>query len=1079
MKEKRSLSLLGGKSIFMLTFALTLLLFQQNVAHAGNSMQDGKKMITGQVTDTDSNEPLPAVTVVVKGTTVGTVTDIDGKYSIAASGKDVLVFSFIGYRDKEVSVGDQNVINVALEEDIYGLDEVVVTGYGVQKKSDLTGAVSSVSSEKLSKQPLPNLEQALQGQAAGGIITSKSGRPGEGVSIQIRGISSINGTEPLVIVDGVEGDLNLLNPSDIESIEILKDASSAAIYGATGGNGVILVTTKKGKSGKVTTSFNGYYGIENAVNRLELMNSQEWMSVNEEIEWENSRKKTWNKALNTQPDTLPTYDWQDFIFKPAVVQNYDISVSGGNEYSTMLFSASYSDQEGIIRNTSYKRLTMRMNAEQKLSDRITFDQKLSFVNTVGEGFDEWRWHDYYANPLYETLIMDPSIPEYDEENSDAYPFPWTLSKFSTVHPSVQLDMLNRVNKQNNFSANLGLNINILKGLNFTSRFTGKLGFGDLKDYRGKYYASPTETKSKDELYMNMDRSFSYTFQNILNYQVTIAGSHNLSVMAGMEANKWWGYNIEGTRLDMASSDPWMLYFTKSTNSSDDIQNVNGTGYIGATQAYFGRLNYDFMGKYLLTVNVRRDGSSSFGPRFRWGMFPSFSVGWKFTEEGFMQNVDVISFGKLRFGYGQTGSNARTGFPFLSQVESQPKFRYSFDNVTTNVGTGPFQIANPEIHWESVNMSNLGLDLAFFDNRLSVTADVFDKVNDGMLMLQEVSRIAGTYNGSYPEVNVGSLRNQGYEVTITGRKSEGELQGSIDLNFSGVRNEVLSLAEDSLLNGRVHTLEPTNLTCIGQPVAQFYGYQTDGLFRETDPTIQDGRWTIITNQPYVEDEEGNRTYAQFKAAPGDFRYKDTNDDGALNADDKVNLGSPLPKLVFGFNINLEYKGFDLSAFFNGTLGNKILNGTKQYTYYLQGYGNHAKAFADRYVEKDIYAWVGEVGGDSMLVVKQNLDTDIPRNNPENYNKVSDFFIEDGSYLRLKNLVIGYTIPRSVTSKIGIDKFRVYAGAKNLFTLTNYTGIDPEVAGINPQGNSTAILESGVDLGVYPVTRMYYFGVNIAF
>ncbi|MBN1927437.1 MAG: TonB-dependent receptor [Prolixibacteraceae bacterium] len=1071
MKEKRSLISFFGNCMLLL-LAVVLLSFQAQQAIAGNSMQGNKKLITGQVTDSDTSEPLPALTIVVKGTSVGAVTDLDGKYTIMASPKDVLVFSFVGYRDQQVTVGDNSVINIALEEDVYGLDEVVVTGYGVQKKSDLTGAVSSVSSEKLTNLPLPNLEQALQGQAAGVNITNKSGRPGEGVSIQIRGISSINGTEPLIIIDGVQGDLNLLNPSDIESIEVLKDASSAAIYGATGGNGVILVTTKNGKAGKIRTSFNAYRGIESATNMIEMMTSQEWMAVNEEINWENSRKKTWNEALNTQPDTLPTYDWQEFIFKPALVENYDISVSGGNENSNILFSASYSDQEGIIRNTNYSRLTMRLNAEQKLSKRITFDQKLSFVNTVGEGFDEWKWHHYYWNPINSTLQMDPSIPEYDENGQ------WTISDFSTVHPSVKLDVVDKTNTQNHFEGNFGLKINILKGLDIVNRVTGKLGFANVRQYTGMYYASPTDNNPKDELYMRMDRSYSYTVQNLINYQTTIAGKHNLSLMVGHEASYWYNEYISGTRLDMSSSDPWMLYFKKSTNSSDDIQNIYGDGDHWALEAYFGRINYDYLGKYLLTVNVRRDGSSSFGPRFRWGTFPSFSVGWKFTEEEFMQNVNFISFGKLRFGYGQTGANARTGFPFLSQVESSPKFRYSVDNVTTQVGTGPFQISNPEIHWESVNMSNLGLDLSMFDNRLSITADVFDKVNEGMLMLQEVPRIAGTFNGSFPEVNVGSIRNMGYEITITGRKSEGELRGSIDLNFSGVRNEVISLAEDSLLRGGVHVVNPTNLTCIGQPVAQFYGFQTEGLFRETDPTIVDGRWTIITNQPYRELEDGTIQYAQFKSVPGDIRIKDVNGDGTISDADKVNLGSPLPILVYGLNINLEYKGFDLSAFFNGTYGNKIMNGIKQYTYYHQGYGNRAKDFANRYIEKDIYAWIGDTG-DSMLVVKQNLDTDIPRNNSENYNKLTDFFIEDGSYLRLKNLVIGYTLPNSITSVVGIEKLRVYGGAKNLFTLTNYSGLDPEVAGIAAGDNSSTILESGVDLGVYPLTRMFYFGVNISF
>ncbi len=1071
MKKSRLLNSFFHKGLLLLTvISLFVCQFSPKNSYAGEMQQD-KKLIRGTVVDAKNSAPLPGLTVVVKGTTVGAVTDIDGKYSITASSKDILVFSFIGYSNQEIPVGDKTAIDVKLTEDVFGLDEVVVTGYGVQKKSDLTGAVSSVTGEQLSKLPAANIDQALQGQAAGVNITQKSGRPGEAVDIQIRGISSINGTQPLVIIDGISGDINNINPADIASIEVLKDASSAAIYGATGGNGVILITTKKGTAGKISTNVNIYRGVESSIGKLELMNSQEYIAVNEEVDY----KGKLVKGINSRPDTLQTTDWQSEVFKPAVSQNYDVSISGGNEISSFMISSSYTDQKGIIKNSDYKRFTFRINTEQKLSKRLTFDQKISFVSSSMRGFDEWQWHNYYANPLYETMIMDPTTKPYDSQGK------WGTSAFSNVNPLVALDMEDRTVKDNIIEGNFGLKLNIFKGLDFITRFSGRMGFGDSKEYQGVYYATPTDSRSVDKLIQSMDRSISWTSQNILNYQTTIADAHNLSLMVGMEANKWWGYDISGTRLDMASSDPWMLYFVKSTNSVDLAQLVTGTGYIGATAAYFGRINYDYKGKYLLTVNVRRDGSSSFGPNFRWGNFPSVSLGWKFSEEEFIKNIDAISFGKLRVGYGQTGANAKSGFPYLAQVQSNSRFRYSVDNLTSQIGTGPFQIANTEVRWESVNMSNLGLDLAFFDNRLAISADVFDKVNEGMLMLKEVSLIAGTYNGSNPEVNVGSIRNMGYEITITGRKKEGELKGSIDLNLSGVKNEVLELAADSMLAGRVHTLQPTNLTCIGQPVAQFYGYLVDysvgnGLFRETDPTEASGSKFVITNQPYRE-VDGKKIYAQSKAVPGDRRYKDVNGDGAINDKDKVNLGSPLPILTYGMTLNLEWKGFDLSAFFNGTIGNKILNGTKQYTYYLQGYGNKSKAFADRYVEKDIIKL--DPDGNEYVAVKQNLDTDIPRNNSDNYNKLTDWHIEDGSYLRLKNLVVGYTLPNSLTSKINIQKIRIYGGAKNLFTLTKYTGLSPDVAGKQPETAGMGILELGVDLGVYPVTRMFYFGANIVF
>lgn len=1075
MKKNRSFKHLSQMGLLILTVVAFIVCQFSPVNSFASDMQQNKNLIRGTVVDAKNSTPLPGLTVVVKGTTVGSVTDFDGKYSITASSKDVLVFSFIGYSNQEILVGDKTTIDVKLAEDVVGLDEVVVTGYGVQKKSDLTGAVSSVSSEKISRLPVSSIDQALQGQAAGVNITAKSGRPGEAVDIQIRGISSINGTTPLVIIDGIAGDLNRINPSDIASVEVLKDASSAAIYGATGGNGVILITTKKGTPGKITTSVNAYRGIETASNKVELMNSQEWMAVNEETVWNNTatKKRVGMKALNSRPDTLKTYDWQEILYQPAIAENYDINVSGGNELSSFMISSSYSNQNGIIKSSEYKRFTFRINAEQKLSKRITFDQSISFVNTVNKGLEEWQWHSYYSNPLWKTLLMDPSVPDYDANGK------WGVSSYNTENPLIDLDVKDRTSRNNFFEGNFGLKFNLLKGLDFTSRFSGKLGFGDNKEYAPKYWSTTVFNNSVDKLIQSMNRSISWTSQNILSYQTTIANVHNLSLMAGMEANKWWDYDIRGERYDMPSTDPWMLYLVKSSNGEDLGQLVTGTGNVGANQAYFGRINYDYAGKYLLTLNVRRDGSSKFGPANRWGNFPSFSLGWKFTEEAFMQNVDAISFGKIRFGYGQTGSNARSGFPYLAAVISDDHYRYSFNNTTSTIGTGPSQIANTEIRWESVNMSNLGLDISFFDNKLSVTADIFDKVNEGMLMYKEVSATAGTYYGEDPEVNIGSLSNKGYELTITARKKEGELKGSIDFNISGVKNEVLELATDSMKVGRVHSLQPTNMTSIGSPVAQFWGYEVDyslgnGLFRETDPVDENG---VFTNQPFKTDAKGKITYAQQRAKAGDRRYKDTDNDGAITTKDMVTLGSPLPKFTYGLTINMEYKGFDLSAFFYGSYGNKILNGTKQYMYWYQSNSNHVKEFADRYVQNDIIKL--DENGNEMVVVKQNIDTDIARNSEDNYNKLCSWHIEDGSYLRMKNLVVGYTIPNNLTSKVNIQKVRVYCGAKNLFTLTKYKGISPEVAGKGAEDGSTPILESGVDLGVYPTTRMIYFGANIVF
>jgi len=1052
MKENRLFNCLVNWKVFkQATFIIMLCLLIPGYSNA--SELQNKKTVKGVVTDQKSATPLPGVTVIVKGTTVGSITDFDGKFSLTATDKDVLEFSFIGYLKKEVRVADQTTLNVALVEDVVGLDEVVVTGYGVQKKSDLTGAVSSVSAEKLSSVPVASVEHALQGQAAGVNIIPKSGRPGEGADIQIRGISSVNGTKPLVIIDGVSGDLNSLSAGDIASVEVLKDASSAAIYGATGGNGVILVTTKNGKAGKMRISLNAYRGFENPVGKIEMMNSQEYMELCEEVE---ATKKI---PINYQPDTLKTYDYQDIAFKQAISENYDLSISGGNDVSTYMFSTSLDKQGGLIKNTDYQRFTIRINSEHKVNKHITFDEKVVFVNTKKEGFDDWYWHNYYNNPVLNIISADPTIPAYDANGK------WTISSKNVANPMVSFDMKDKVDKNNSIEGNFGVKINLFKGFDYQSRITAKLSMGDNKEYQAIYWASPTVYNTQDKLSQGMSKGMSYNFQNYISYQTTIAEKHNIQAMVGMEASKWWGYDISGTRVDMASSDPNMLYLSKSTNSSDDVQNVTGGGYIGANQAYFGRLNYDFNGKYLLTVNVRRDGSSSFGPSNRWGTFPSFSFGWKFTEEEFMKNIPAITTGKIRFGYGQTGANAKTGFPYYSSVVTKAEYRYTVDGTTTQVGTAPEQIANPAIRWESINMSNLGLDMTFFDNRLSLSADLFNKVNDGMIQQLETSYIAGTFGGLNPEVNFGSISNKGYEITIGARKNDGELTGSIDLNLSGVVNEVLSLSADSIKGGAVHNVSPTSLTRMGDPVAQFWGLQIERMFTADDPTEVVGKRTVITNQTYsVNSTTGEKKYMQQTAKPGDAKFKDVDGDGKLTDADKVILGSPLPKLTFGFSVNLQYKGFDFSAFFNGTLGNKIMNGTKQYMYNPVGYANRGKAFANRYRD--------EIVKDGVVVVHENHDTDVYRISPDTYTRMNSFFVEDGSFLRLRNVMLGYTVPNSLTQKLGVEKLRIYGGGKNLFTLTKYSGFNPEIGGND-------ILNSGVDIGLYPVTRMFYFGANLVF
>jgi TonB-linked SusC/RagA family outer membrane protein len=1063
MKRKKNFNIRWDKCTLLIMFMFFCMNFQTYNVYGS---QQNKKLVTGVVTD-GSGIPLPGVTVTIKGTSGGTITNIDGNYELQASPTDVLIFSFMGYLTEEISVGETNQISITLTEDIIGLDEVVVTGYGVQRKSDVTGSISSISSDKITEIPVAGIDQALQGRAAGVNVINNSGRPGESASIQIRGISSINGMEPLIIVDGVEGSLDGINPGDIASIEVLKDASSTAIYGVKGGSGVIIITTRTGQSGKMQTNFNYYRGSESPVHKLDLMNSQQWLETVEE-------RSTSTTAITSRPDTFPNYNWQNIVFEPAITENYDLSFSGGNEKSTFMISSSYNSQGGIIRNSDYHRFTLRVNSDHKMTNWLKIDEKITFVNSINSGFEASLWNQYYDGPIRPALQMAPYVPAYEADGT------WANSDFGGDNPLAILDMIDRKAKRNDFEGNVGIKIDIIKGLSFSSRFDGKLNFDDTKEFQDEYYNTVEDRRVGTTLIGSMNRDNSYNTQQFLTYNTTFAEALNFSVTAGAEQYRRWGYDIAGRRDSLTSSIPEMLYFNMSYDRTRDDQIVTGGGFEERALGYFGRINTDYMGKYLLTINVRRDGRSNLGPKNRFGIFPSISGGWKFSEEKFMANQNILSFGKVRIGYGKTGAFPRSGYPYLSLVRMPNTFAYPFNNQVSSIGAAPVQIENPEIHWETINMFNIGFDLAFYNNKLTLTTEYYNKTNEGMLMLQDVPYTTGSWSAgsafdqdnTSPEVNIGSLQNTGFEFTIGYKKMDGDLKGSFDLNISTIKNKVLELASDSMLRGAVHTVSPICLTRVGGSVSEFYGWQTDGIFRADDPVNADG---VFTNQPYMIEDNGDTAYAQPTARAGDVRFVDINGDGrVLTLDDKTSLGSPLPKLIFGFSVNLEYKGFDLSAFFNGTLGNKLFNGTKQYLYYYQTNSNHSVDFANRYVENDIIKQDPYTGAD-VVVVHQNRDTDIPRNASANYSRPSDFYIEDASFLRLRNLTLGYTFPNSLTSKIKVEKFRLYVGARNLFTLTRYQGFNPEYGYTSDRQN----LDMGVDVGVYPVTRMFLFGVNLQF
>lgn len=1053
-------------AIILLAFPVFSLISGVTFAQEGSQTQ----VISGKVTEATSGEALPGVSILIKGTTQGTISDMEGNFSIQAASDDILVFSFIGYLNEEVPVGNRTTVDISLVEDVIGLEEVVVTGYGVQKKSDLTGAIASVSGETLTELPTIGVDQALQGRAAGVSVTSNTGMPGGEVQIQIRGISSINGAEPLVIVDGVRASLNGLNPNDIESIEILKDASSAAIYGASGGNGVILVTTKKGKAGKLTTNFNYYRGWQNPWKEIDLLDTEGYIDM---MNYDNAFNG--RDPFTTRPDTFEYYDWQDIMFRTAIMEEYDLSVSGGNERSTYFVSGNYTKQEGIMRKSDYDRLSFRINSDHQLSKLFTLGENVQFIKTKQVGYDEWMFQNEYNSPLLPVLEMIPYIAPYDENGE------WVQTPFGD-NPKVTEDVLNV--ERNNYSVggNVYLDIKPFKGFVFTSKVNAYNNFNVRDEFTPEYTYTATQGSQWSEVYKDIEQQWGWRTQFYANYNVSLADAFNIGLMAGFEAAQTKWADIYGERRNLIQEIPEYRYFDGSSNDTLSAQIVKGTGWEDTERALFGRINLDYKGKYLATFNIRRDQSSRFGPDYRTGVFPSFSLGWKFSEEQFIQNLGIFSFGKIRFGYGETGANAPERYRFYPQVtSSEDAFRYTFDNsITPSSGATILTVPNFEMRWEAMIMYNAGIDLGFFGNKLNLTIDYFNKQNDGMLIFLTLPATAGFYQSptdnhidplggdARPLVNIGKVRNQGWEFTIGYRRSEGALKADFDFNMTYIDNEVKDIVGDSIYEGMVGVnLANICLTSEGYPISQFNGYVSDGRFTEEDAAIDDRGNIYIWNQPFttrIVNNQVDTVYAQAFAQPGDLRFVDQNNDSIIDASDRVNIGSPIPKFIFGFSTNLRYRNFDLSLFFEGKFGHKLFNGSK---YFLQGpaYGsNRSEDIKDQYRPIVTDAEGTELG---------NTSGSLPRMANVNYSVVSDYYVESGNYVRLKNLQLGYTLPSGLTERVGIEKLRIYGGVKNLLTITNYTGFDPEIG-------SSDVLQQGIDkAGNYPHSRMWLIGVNLQF
>lgn len=1004
--------------------------------------------VSGTITEANSNEPLFGATILEKNTINGTVTDFDGKFELTVSNKDaVLVFSYTGFSSEEILVGNQVVFDVVLENDIANLDEIVVVGYGTQKKSVVTGAITKVKSADLEDMPVTRIEDALKGRTSGVRVTSNSGQPGEGGTVRIRGTSSINNSEPLYVIDGVPvgGGIDFLNQGDIESIEVLKDAASASIYGARSAGGVILVTTKKGKKDVMEVNYSAYYGTQAPWKKLALLNATEYATLMNE-----SSVAAGGNILFANPQELGEgTDWQSAVFnESAPMQNHEISISAGSERSQYFTSFGYFEQEGIVSEaqSKYKRFTVRFNSTHKINDHITFGNTMAYSRIKSSGV---ATNTEYGSPLSRAVNIDPITPiletDPDVLGSDVFTnfavvtneegIPYGISKYVTsevVNPVAALSIQQGFGWSDKIVGNVYGEFTFIEGLKFRSSIGTDLAFWGGEGFTPVHYLNTTNRADLTSYSRDKNNGLYWIWENTLSYSKQL-GDHNFSILAGTVAEKNKGEGNGGTIKDIPVDNINDASFGYSTPA--ETQTFWGYEYLGTLASYLGRVNYNYKNKYILSATMRVDGSSKFGANYKFGTFPSVSVGWVLTEEGFLTNNTMINFLKIRGSWGVNGNDQIGDFRYASTVGGGRNYTFGLDDVLTN-GVSPNAIANPDLRWEETTQTNIGFDAKIF-KKVSVTFDIFEKKTTDMLLGIAVPGYVG--NGG-PIGNIATMSNKGVELEVGYGNNFNGFNFDISGNISYIKNEVTDLGADKeFLTGQ--TFSPQGLeitrTAVGFPVGFFYGYTTDGIFQNA------GEVAAYTN--------ADGGMIQPDAKPGDFRFVDVNGNGEIDPEDRGMIGDPTPNWTYGMNFSLGWKGFDLVFFGQGVAGNEVFKATRRFDLQM---ANMTADALDR--------WTGEGTTD----IYPRLVMNDPN---KNFSRSSDFYVEDGSFFRIKTMQIGYSLPKLITSKIGFGKIRVYVSGNNLVTFTKYSGFDPEIGGGS----------YGVDRGIYPQARFYLFGINATF
>lgn len=1060
------------------------------------ALAQGATVVSGTVTD-EQGEPLIGANVLVKNSSVGTITDYDGGFELRVPSTDTaLTVSYIGYESKDVPLNGRTVVDITLTISAAALDEVVVVGFGTKQRRDLTESVASVSGDVINELPTPSLEQALAGRAAGVQVTTGSGVPGAGASIRIRGVGSLNNAEPLYVIDGIiignvtgggqtsVSPLSLINPNDIESIDILKDASATAIYGARAGNGVVIITTKRGKEGRMSLNFDTWTSAQVLdQSNFDMLSGQEWAQYFSEVMAESGQDTYPGQPFvdKVRAGNAPeTYDWFDHAYRNGQSNSYNLSLNAGTAKSQFFMSANYFDQTGILPNSDLERYTVRLNSDHQVTPWLKFGNTLavsrSVANTVGnvdgnQNTKDWITRLLAANPY--KPIFDPVDGDYaglSAQDPDAE----AQLDYANEHPIFSMEQSMDRDIRNRIWGSLFADVEILDGLVFHTMGSVDWSFnnGEVRSPANTIDGASARDLASNGMRLNYSESRTWFIENTLSYAKRI-NRHNFNLMAGYQAQNNLNKGFSSYNGAFVDTDYWFFDRPGLTNEITDANgNVVATvplvfpsvGNFQNESAFvsaLGRAFYSFDDKYLLTVTVRRDGSSRFGPEQRWGTFPAVSAGWIISDEPFLQNSNTISNLKLRAGYGISGSDNTGLYQWNSRVGAGADQNYVFNGGRVE-GAILTRLANLFLGWEEIEMLNVGLDVALLNGRLSITADYFDETTRGMLLPFAPALEVGAL--SNPTGNLGELDNSGFEFTFSSvNVANRDLTWRTDLNFTFVTNMVSKLPENAdRFNG-------VNITRVGEEIGALYGFQSNGLFQNWNDVYSHAyqnqavaSFDEVTGLPTYSDDTSQETI-NGQTAPGDLRFVDQNGDGIIDADnDRVIIGSTIPDFTWGVTNTFGYKGLNLSIFLQGVHGVEIYNQLRVFQERSSGgWENKRSTVLDR--------WVGE-----------GTSNTIPRAAPQDPNgneRASDHWVEDGSFVRIKNLRLSYMLPRNMLSKVGWNTggLEVYAVGTNLVTFTDYSGFDPEI-GLRNAGNPET---AGVDSGLYPLSRQYTVGLKLSF